>query len=110
MATDAKVKTELLELADCCEAATGLSAKLDHEIRMALKINHTRDRYTASLDAAMTLKPEGWRVGTLGEDTNGKQIAHLVERATGERICSYANTLPGALCAAALRARLNAKE
>ena len=33
---------------------------------------HTADRYTESLDAALTLVPEGWRVYSLQQQNDGK--------------------------------------
>jgi hypothetical protein len=73
-----------------------------------------RDRYpayTASLDAAMTLVPEGWRVGSMGEtviEGDDPWNARLLEKRFDGRAKSAqgdAATPALALCAAALRAR-----
>jgi hypothetical protein len=61
---------ELLALAERCEAATGPDRELDGDIFCALGhapfiegayCAYRSPAYTASLDAAMTLVPEGWR-------------------------------------------------
>jgi hypothetical protein len=104
----------LLELAERCEKATGPDRRLDFGILKAtctereecLYVNGKPEpRYTASLDAAMTLVPEGrgliykrhgiknvWRVQILSGDGN-------------TFIDGDAATPALALCAAALRAR-----
>jgi len=69
--------------------------------------------YTTSLDAAMTLVPEGWRLAAMAEHDpkDGKSIVHLVRIGKGyggqvdDRRWSNAATPALALCAAALRAR-----
>ena len=69
--------------------------------------------YTASLDAAMSLVPEGWTYVSLEVCAKGKPTQHCrasVERLVGpdeidERVAGYAPTPALALCAAALRAR-----
>jgi hypothetical protein len=60
-------KSALLELASRCEAATGPERELDIAIGQAVgtwpaapNTFKFPKRYTASLDAAMTLVPEGW--------------------------------------------------
>jgi hypothetical protein len=131
----------LIALAERCEAATGPDWKLDGLIADELsdwenlgghweqhKVSGERRRtsyppaplYTASIDAAMTLVPEGWAVGSLewwpmrsrgagitlletgsigGADWHGYDaLFHADARAR-------AATPALALCAAALRAR-----
>lgn len=56
-------KSELLALADRCEAASGPNYQLDVDIAIAVGrygMNTRVPNFTASLDAAMTLVPEGW--------------------------------------------------
>lgn len=95
---------DLLELAARCEAATGPDNALERDIRKALGIYHTvsasKSHFTASLDAAMSLVPEGAKVTTQNFGGPGPMV--LVE--PNERFRS-AKTLALALCAAALRAR-----
>lgn len=110
--------TVLLDLAERCERATGPDRELDYELAMVAgytEIGHRVYRdpqgkyygsapyYTRSIDAAMTLVPEGaeWECGT----------AHLVNRGwanviTRDRESKGKAATPAlALCAAALRAR-----
>jgi hypothetical protein len=62
---------KLIEIAERVEALTGPDHTLDGEILVAFhpKLAGTPraaapyHRYTASLDAAMSLRPEGWRAG-----------------------------------------------
>lgn len=105
-------KDKLLELAGRCEAATGPDGMLDRDIRAARIVPETRAlrRYTASLDAAMTLVPEGlfptidfvaircWLRTAQGFDVDGGPAY------------GCGGSVPLALCAAALRARANAPE
>ena len=121
---------ELLKLAERVEAATGPDRELDREIAHVLLswplrwIPGNRSwQFTASLDAAMTLVPEGWAL-TLLETTDGDRRDHtgdplanwqaaLIEhKNTGYRVdqrgCwrqGFAATAALALTAAALRAR-----
>jgi hypothetical protein len=110
---------ELLELAERCEAATGPDRELDAEIASTLGWANvgpgnrggrcgrspegtwkTVPRYTASLDAAMTLVPEGWDWEL--EFIGGTSVANmLLARGTFN---GAAQTPALALCAAALRA------
>lgn len=61
-------------------------------------------RYTASLDAAMTLVPKEWVVGEMSWWRDDRlAIAHM-DNKNGLSGCSGAETLPLALTAAALRA------
>lgn len=62
--------------------------------------------YTASLDAAMTLVPEGWRVSDLYEFENGNATAAVRASNPARMERSKECATPAlALCAAALRAQ-----
>ena len=63
--------------------------------------------YTASLDAAVTLVPEGWRYDLTNGDLVSKEkpAARLTPDFAGPCFDGYARTVPLALCVAALRAR-----
>jgi hypothetical protein len=132
-------KDKLLELAERCEAATGpdreLSAKIAlavhdwlHEVEGNKPLNcrvrnklgspvyiggetgRTMD-YTASLDAAMTLAPEGWTDVRQHQHrmTDGSVRCYAeLEVEEGDALMPYegkAKTPALALCAAALRSR-----
>lgn len=115
------------ELAERCEAATGPDRGLDALIARSLgigpvgltTITFPRDpateryeRYTASLDAAMALRPDGHTLANMSEEDTHDPLRKC---AAEYRRCfktSYdkafpvrAATLPLALCAAALKAR-----
>jgi hypothetical protein len=81
--------------------------------------------YTTSIDAAMTLVPEGWRVSSMEEDwLTGKWLIQLSERVSDDLIKVYndggqigwqtrdatANTAPIALAIAALKASSHQEE
>ena len=70
---------------------------------------HQRKPYTASLDAAMTLVPEGWSglFGFQGTHDYIEERGHAhIQTIVGEKeACAEAATPALALCAAALRAR-----
>lgn len=117
----------LLDLAARCEAAEGPDRELDCLIRETLDprwkpewrvlyygkpTGEHVDRddgdrfvaspnYTASIDAAMKLVPEGWEweLENTGSDTFGPFVAKF-----GQLRDVEAKTLPLAICAAALRA------
>lgn len=94
---------ELLALADRCEAASEGSLSLENDIAAALD-RYPREDWTRSLDAALSLVPEGldWAVDVL----NGKPGATVfLQRSTESFQCLEAATPALALCAAALRAR-----
>jgi len=105
----------LLELAELCEKAEGPSYALEQAIGRAVRCpTVVPPIYTASLDAAMSLVPEGW--GWLVSQPNAKAIASglLKERTPvlGEvqygcdlRFAVAAATPALALTAACLRAR-----
>jgi hypothetical protein len=92
----------LLELAERCERATGPNFRLEQEIGAVVfpKLADIYLPYTASLDAAMTLVPDGANVA-LQTDGGPGPIAIVTP---GERFARAA-TPALALCAAALRAR-----
>jgi hypothetical protein len=115
----------LLELADRCEAATGPDIDLDLAISEATKAWKTAPtwrqfRPTDSLDAAMTLVPEGWHLMSMCEGPdetprsrnfayNGRGSVQLHCDRKGllhNLVYGEAATFALALCAAALRARV----
>jgi hypothetical protein len=69
------VPNALAELADRCEEAEGANKMLDETIVETVGIVPSRHHsfvyphyaFTASIDAALTLVPEGWRVTHSGE-------------------------------------------
>lgn len=132
---------KLLQLAERCEQATGPDAMLDIDICIAVEAYSKEGfarfgqsnlgyyiahgsialRYTASLDAAMTLVPEGWQCERMGWWAGAGAACllfetHLVDgqwvrevgylgRAQGE-----AATPALALCAATLRSQHMSRE
>jgi hypothetical protein len=104
-------RDEMLALAERCEKAAGPDRELDEaivaavdagvmDVPRALGLVEGPPRFTASLDAAMTLVPEGAKVTMQNFGGPGPMV--LVE--PNERFA--AGTTPAlALCAAALRAR-----
>ena len=104
----------LLDLAARCESATGPSFALERDISEALGVPLTRP-YTASIDAALMLVPEGWAWTAAtywceGEDAPPyyADCADLVTLNSGQDAPVFqgkAATPALALCAAALRAR-----
>lgn len=117
---------DLMELAAKCEAAAGPDRELDSAIVLALfdvdrgakggwcdargTVPHPWN-YTASLDAAMTLVPEGCVLAVTNCDADGKRpdfakaSAIVARDPDGQVGPTVAATMPLALCAAALRAR-----
>jgi hypothetical protein len=111
---------DLLELAERCEKAEGPDRWLDVEIAAALprgdwwqdcmgEPGYEPRHFTASIDAALTLVPEGWFVASLSQDATGwwaglrPAIASVTTEWTGGWEPSPNAAL--ALCAASLRAR-----
>jgi hypothetical protein len=108
-------KERLVELAERCEAATGPDRLFDAEIYVALdgerenvdalaingQVGSWVPEFTASLDAAMQLVPEGWD-SSLHANV-GEQSRARVYSSAGDSRWSYASTPALALCAAALR-------
>lgn len=120
---------ELLRLAERCEQVTGPDRELDREIKLALEIGKPWTRstpeaarvwalhYTASLDAAMTLVPEGFHIDlrVRADDTPPiaglKQMGHLsIRQSDLVSETSEAATAALALCAAALRSHHMSRE
>lgn len=103
----------LLELAPACEKAAGPIRELDEAIFALLPFADLPKkiagiaRYTASLDAAMTLVPEGWFIGRLN-DSPHLDRAHVMLHSGIAPFADaegHGSTRALALCAAALRAR-----
>ncbi len=111
----------LIELAERCEAAMGSDRDLDADIARATGWQDVRSegygsirglrptgkrehvmRFTASLDAAMTLVPEGWCFEVTNYDTFARVRAAVLGSTS---YSADADTPALALCAAALRAR-----
>ncbi|WP_416877991.1 hypothetical protein [Litorimonas sp.] len=121
-------KETLLELADRVEALDGPCREMDAEIfvmEMHLKTGRSLEsiawlndplmeglpEYTASLDASMTLVPEGFLLNNLFNDghargffNNRKPCGAILNPPKGERVFGYGNSIYNAICAAALRA------
>lgn len=93
---------KLTELAARCEAATGPDRELDALIESAIP-RFGLYRYTASIDAAMTLVPEGWTWGVFDDGTAWVWPDERRDLLTGKQ--AKAATPALALCAATLRAR-----
>ena len=129
----------LEELAAACERATGPDRELDTDILIALhpgswrkakgeafipekgwepgSYSQSARTYTASLDAAMTLVPEGatWSVTDPANRDGSKSVFGYPSRAHAsvagsDREHHYAVTPALALCVAALRARAYLQE
>lgn len=99
---------DLQRLVERIEGASEGSALLDHAIGYALfPERESWPLYTTSLDAALTLVPEGVNIG-LHIDHNGNDCAWS-SRAVGwqPQVTAGCVTPALALCAAALRARIN---
>lgn len=100
----------LLELAERCEKATGPDRALDYDIahfvtRAHLASHGNAPAYAASLDAAVTLVPEGCKWG-LYHDPDCKHPKGNSAAWVDNHFARYAAATPAlALCAASLRAR-----
>ena len=105
------MSSDLLDLAARVEALTEPSREVDAEIKEAAghAWDYAAHPYTASLDAAMTLVPEGIGSDLLYVRTErlhtGKGRAVLLDTLGGQESYADAATPALALCAAALRAR-----
>lgn len=108
-------ENDLIALAERCEEATGATRELDAMIHWAINdgvaVGYAAyaPAYTASLDAAMTLVPEGaaWSIGC-EDDAQTDWLADLTcfsEDPDDYSLYIRAATPAVALCAAALRAR-----
>jgi hypothetical protein len=104
------MREELIALAERVEALSGPDREVDRAIvesvrgKPKLGFQHGRiDHYTASLDAAMSLVPDGydWIVG----HTNAGLTVYAECGGTGGDFTRFAATPALALTAAALRAR-----
>lgn len=101
-------KARLSELAERCKDAQGPDRELDRMISLTSNDRDERARinpplFTASLDAAMTLVPEGWSVALHSHyDEQSRASVYLENNHATFR---YAATPALALTAAALRAR-----
>jgi hypothetical protein len=113
----------LLELAERCEQATGPDRYLDASIQaLAVLAEHPEPddealclqvvrgpfadeipSFTASLDAAMALVPDGW--GSKAQQLGHPTFWTLVAPGTGHETIGCGSNFALALCAAALRAR-----
>jgi hypothetical protein len=102
------------ELAERCEQATGPDRELDAAILAAVNDGHGHvtfetPRYTASLDAAMTLVPEGAQVLLSSINPEKEAVDGRWHSIAGDpeatEDTSSGVTPALALCAAALRAR-----
>ncbi|CAB4188005.1 hypothetical protein UFOVP1169_41 [uncultured Caudovirales phage] len=102
-----------------CESAVGPDVGLDIQIFRAVnptKPTHSESTgeylgrpYTASIDAALTLVPEEWRVEHIGEQLSGGRWdveLHWREYSMEDCIQSEGSTAALALCIAALKGRL----
>ena len=98
----------MTDLATRIEQAEGPSRELDAEIATIFGWTPAHDlvcpAYTASLDAAMTLVPDGTNVHAVILD---KGLTRIELNGTTKYLKVDAATPALALCAAALRARLN---
>lgn len=111
---------DLLDLAERCEKAEGPDRALDLAIWNASGTRYNTGAYeapccphfTASIDAALTLVPEGWLFTVAsyrGEDNAQPFYADCMDEAVfhgadGDAVTSLAATPALALCAATLRA------
>lgn len=105
---------ELLVLAERVEALTGPDREMDYEIadavlgriRPPFRRGHC-EKYTASFDAAMTLKPDGWHVGCVTECNEENQPHACLTENTEPCRDAVGNGIDmiTSLCAAAIRAR-----
>jgi hypothetical protein len=108
--------TDLLELASRVGEATGPDQQLDFDIlcvvdARAIKTGplHSDPKFTASLDAATTLVPEGW-TGEVRLDGWAQIWPNYPGGWLHERVKASAATPALALTAAALRALINLQE
>ena len=112
--------SKLLELAERCEKAQGPDEQLERDIALVVYgsffegiARHvpTQEglifpRYTASIDAAMTLLPQ-WSTGEIFRFGPG---AYVTVQFPGGQADTRARTLPLAICASALAARASQED
>jgi hypothetical protein len=122
------VSDELLRLAERVEAATGPDRELNIAMLPLVGIRFVDEghpigqvcydsnghgvpmpNFTASLDAAMTLVPEGWWKDLFDAD-DGDCLAAFWHEETDTEINVRGKTWPLALCAASLRSRAHPLE
>ena len=103
--------TDFLHLSDLCERAEGPDRELDALIHTALNgdFHHlSLPPYSKSLDAALSLVPEGWLVDYTQQHLEGYASAGLYKEGhfvlVYERVAASGKTIALALCSAALRA------
>jgi len=93
-----------------CEPCAGLSDQYEKETSEYWRAKNTRPDYTASIDAAVTLIPDGWFycIANVGDtkETEHLETAWLFQdgRVEGDSIHAYATTTAIAICIAALEA------
>jgi hypothetical protein len=106
--------SNLLELADRVEAATGPDRKLDALIGAAVRKRAPRYRndppsnpkhFTASLDAAMTLLSDGSEYDLTNLYGVARAHVDMANEYGGHHGSNECGSMPLAVCAAALRAR-----
>ena len=101
--------TDLLDLADRCEKAAGPDRQIDVDILFEVVWEGQgheppQTPFTASIDAALTLVPEGWSKRQYGTDGFSDSPCYATLTYDALRF-ARAKTEPLAICAAALRAR-----
>lgn len=117
------VMSDLIKLAERCEQATGPDRELECRIWIAFQPfdfqtarlvvedleQWVAPRYTASIDAALTLVPEGclWELNQWANGASAECATTKPYEPQGRRAAA---TPALALCAAALRARASATE
>lgn len=102
----------LTELADRCERAVGPDRELDQDIHEIVVIRSALSgtiypyskKYTASIDAAMTLVPDQWNVSLRGFGQSWNVVMNDMKTGPMQQSFSHASTPALAICAAALRA------
>jgi hypothetical protein len=95
------------ELIERLEKATGPDLDLDHAIARATRPfdGHGVLGYTSSIDAALTLVPEGWQAILYTERACAELYDATLKKRAGIKARAYAPTTAIAICIAALRAR-----
>jgi hypothetical protein len=108
--------TALLDLAERCEKSEGPSRELDRDIAQAVEGEvypawsiFNSSPYTASVDAALTLVPEGWHPSVIMRQAMDACIIGLDHREISRTDhAAFVKHLPRYVCSRALRARANA--
>jgi hypothetical protein len=109
--SQAMTRAELLALADLAERVKGADRELDagiyagiHDCTLTRWVFDNAPAFTASLDAAASLVPEGWTVWELRQNAES-WWCQLEPNSNAPMVCAEAVTEPLARTAAALRAR-----